>query len=245
MSIWAIADIHASKLDPITGQPTKPMDIFGPFWVDHISRLERAWRDLVAPNDTVILAGDLDWALHLADALPTLERIAAWNGRKILIRGNHDYWWSSSATGKVRKALPEGIALIHNDSARAEGFNIVGAKGSPVPGGIEWDDIDAKLLNRESERLKLSLASRDPELPTICALHYPPCYPGAHVTPYTRQLTESGSSLCVFGHLHGAAALSAPQSSINGVAYRLVAADYLDFRPALIATDGTITHLST
>src|SRR5947209_3129613 len=103
MTIWGIADIHASRIDPETGLPSKPMDVFGPEWRDHFVRLEQAWDQMVEPGDSTIVAGDIDWALHLDEATDTLNRIASWKGHKILIRGNHDYWWSSKTTNRVRK----------------------------------------------------------------------------------------------------------------------------------------------
>src|SRR5437588_12181207 len=115
MSIWAIADIHASRRDPATGTPVKPMDLFGPRWAGHVERLEEAWCRLVAAEDTVIVAGDIDWGLHLDEALETLSRLATLPGRKIMLRGNHDYWWSSKATNRVRRSLSEGTVALHND----------------------------------------------------------------------------------------------------------------------------------
>lgn len=230
MTIWAIADIHASPLDA-SGKPTKPMEVFGPLWEDHVERIEQAWNSLVSDGDTVIVAGDLDWSLHLVDAIGTLQRLAGWTGRKLLLRGNHDYWWSSNATNKVRKVLHDGIDLIHNNAFEVEGFNIVGAKGSPVPGGLEWTEADAKLLNRETGRLKLSLAQRNLGLPTIAALHYPPFYPAYEASPYPQLLEEAGVGLCVYGHLHGESARCGPQGRSGNVEYVLAAVDHTDFRP--------------
>lgn len=240
MSIWAIADIHASRLDPDTRQPEKPMDIFGPGWERHVDRLEAAWQARVQAEDTVIIAGDIDWALRLEDAAETLARISSWTGRKILLRGNHDYWWSSKTTSKVRRQLLDGIELLYNNALQAEGFNICGAKGSPVPGGIDWSDEDAKLLNREVQRLDLSLQVRDPALPSIVALHYPPFHPAHAVSPYREAIEQASAAACVYGHLHGAAGGSGPRGCLNGVEYYLVAGDAVRFAPALIASRGAI-----
>ena len=135
MTVWAVADLHASGPDPLTGRPSKPMDQFGPTWTHHMDRLESAWESMVAPNDTVVIAGDIDWAMRLEEALFTLQRLDRWRGSKLLIRGNHDYWWSSKTTSKVRRAVPASIRLIHNNSVVVEGINVCGSKGSPVPGG--------------------------------------------------------------------------------------------------------------
>ncbi|HZU14936.1 MAG TPA: metallophosphoesterase [Chloroflexota bacterium] len=241
MPIWAIADIHASATEPESGRPVKSMDVFGKEWENHMERLEDAWRRDVAPDDTVIVAGDIDWALHLDDAMETLHRLAGWPGRKILLRGNHDYWWSSKTTGRVRRALPPGIDLLHNNAFEAEGFNIVGTKGSPIPGGIDWSEENAKLLNRETQRLELSLSSRDPSLPTIAALHYPPFYPAYGTSPYREALERAGVSLCVYGHLHGGGG-GGPRGVHGGVEYVLVAGDAVGFRPVQVARDGQIVR---
>lgn len=240
MSIWAIADIHASATEPATGLPIKSMDVFGPQWTNHVDRLERAWQERVSGGDTVIVAGDIDWALHLPDAMETLNRIDSWNGHKILLRGNHDYWWSSKTTNRVRQALPPSITLLHNNSLIAEGMNISGAKGSPVPGGADWTDENAKLLNRETQRLRMSLESRDRRLPIIVALHYPPFYPSHPDGPYADLLSEYAVSVCVYGHLHGRAAGSGPSGLFHGTEFMLVAADAVNFEPQLVASGGQV-----
>jgi predicted phosphohydrolase len=239
MTIWAIADIHASPLDA-SGQAEKPMEVFGGHWRDHVERIEQAWNRSVAARDTVIVAGDLDWSLHLEDAVPTLERVGGWTGRKLLVRGNHDFWWSSGATSKVRRILPPSISLVHNNAVQVEGFNIVGAKGSTIPGSFEWTENDAKLLNRECERLKLSIAEAQPGLPIIAALHYPPFLPPAEGSPFVDILQESPVVLCVYGHLHADRAQAGPHGEYEGIRYVLAAADHTGFRPIPIVRGGAI-----
>ncbi len=239
MTIWGIADIHASPLDE-AGVAEKPMERFGPAWEGHVERIEAAWRSSVQPDDTVIVAGDLDWSLHLEDAIPTLERLRRLPGIKLLVRGNHDYWWSSKATNKVRKVLPPSVHLIHNNVISVDGFAIGGAKGSPVPGGMEWDEQDAKLLNRELERLKLSADARADAAPFVAALHFPPFYPASGPSPYVELLHSVGAVLCVYGHLHGESAHSGPSGTIDGIVYRCVAADYVGFRPVKLVEAGRI-----
>src|SRR5947209_14205448 len=240
MSIWAVADIHASRTDPSTGLPSKPMDIFGPRWENHLERLQEAWRRRIAAADTVIVAGDIDWALHLEDARETLLMLDSLPGRKILLRGNHDYWWSSKTTNRVRSALPPSLAVLHNNSFKADGFNVCGTKGSPVPGGMDWTDQDTKLLNREEHRLRLSLETRDRTLPTVVALHYPPFYRAHDDSPFRTMIEKEGVAAVVYGHLHSDAAGAGPGGRINGVEYRLVAGDALGFAPLEIARDGRL-----
>ncbi len=240
MSIWAIADLHASRLDPTSGIPLKPMDIFGPAWHDHIGRLERNWEELVQVGDSVIIAGDIDWAVHLEEAMDTLNRLDRWKGSKILLRGNHDYWWSSKTTSRVRSMLPPSLSALHNNAIQVEGFNICGTKGSPVPGDIDWTDQQAKLLNREEHRLLLSLQQRDFSLPTIVALHYPPFYLTPGTSSYRDIVDAAGVSCVLYGHLHGAAARSGPRGLYGEISYQLVAGDAVEFRPVLLARDGVL-----
>lgn len=239
MSIWAIADIHASATEPETGRPIKSMDIFGPRWFNHVQRLEESWCSLVQPEDTVIIAGDTDWALHLDDAMETLNRIDGWTGRKILLRGNHDYWWSSKTTNRVRRMLPPTLSLLHNNAFQVEGFSVCGAKGSPVPGGVDWTPENARLLNRETQRLELSLAAAEAGLPVIAALHYPPFYPSQGSSPYKEKLDRNDVVACVYGHLHGGAG-GGPSGRYGKIEYRLVAGDAVGFNPVLIAAEDRI-----
>lgn len=240
MPIWGIADIHASRTDPRTGLPTKPMHVFVEEWQDHVERLERAWNACVAEDDTVVVAGDIDWSLHLHDAMETLMRMDSWKGQKILLRGNHDYWWSSKVTNKVRKQLPPSLRVLHNDAVQVEGINICGTKGSPVPGAIDWTEENAKLLNREIHRLGLSLSLRDVRLPTLVAMHYPPFFPPGPRTEYQEMLERHGVHTCVYGHLHGRAGRSGPRGRHASVAYCLVAADATGFRPVLLGGEGVL-----
>lgn len=240
MMIWGIADIHASRTDPLTGAPEKPMDVFGPRWTNHMERLERAWMGAVAPGDTVIVAGDIDWGLRLHDARETLVRIDRWPGCKILLRGNHDYWWSSKSTSRVRQALPSGMRALHNDAIEVDGFNVCGTKGSPVPGASDWTADDEKLLRREVQRLALSLEARAPHLPTLVALHYPPFYGPEGESPYREAIEAAGVRCVIYGHLHGEAAASGPSGTLRGVDYRLVAGDATGFRPTPIARAGEL-----
>ncbi|MGI8969012.1 MAG: metallophosphoesterase [Chloroflexota bacterium] len=242
MSLWAIADIHASRRDPETGRLSKPMDIFGEQWSDHVSRLAKHWVGAVQPDDTVVVAGDIDWAVYLEDAEETLALLESLPGKKILLRGNHDYWWSSKTTSRVAKALPSSLRLLHNNAIQADGFNICGTKGSPVPGAFDWSEQDAKLLNRETIRLRMSLNARDRALPTVVALHFPPFYRLAGDSAY-RELIEGANVACVvYGHLHGGLGNSSPSGLYGGTRYTLVAGDAVGFRPVLVGARGKLAE---
>jgi predicted phosphohydrolase len=145
-------------------------------------------------------------------------------------------------TNRVRRALPPSLSLLHNNAMQSEGLNICGAKGSPVPGGTDWNEENAKLLNRETQRLVMSLDARDPSLPTITALHYPPFYPSQGGSPYRDALRSHEVAVCVYGHLHGRAAGSGPRGVVDATEYVLVAGDAVNFEPQLVARDGEIVH---
>lgn len=218
------------------------MDIFGDTWHNHVERIEQAWNRSVNSGDTVLIVGDTDWALHLRDAMETLERLDSWTGHKILVRGNHDYWWTSKTTNKVRKSLPPSLRVLHNEALQVDGWNICGAKGCPVPGGIDWTAENAKLLNREQQRLCLSLADRDPALPTILAMHYPPFYPSTGTSSFKDIVDSEAVAHVVYGHLHGRSGGSGPTGTYGNTRYWLVSADSLDFSPALIVTNVSGTQ---
>lgn len=231
MAIFAIADPHLSGANP------KPMDIFGPLWDRHDERFFTHWQETVGPDDTVLLAGDISWALELNDALVDLQAIDRLPGRKILLQGNHDYWWQSLA--KLRALPLSTITFLQNDSVQVEGVSICGTRGWICPGDWHWnDDPDhhAKIYAREVARLGLSLSharSAAPGLPVIAMLHYPPVADVHQPTGFTEALSAGTDVLlCVYGHLHGHGAHSrALNGTLDGVAYRLVAGDALDFTP--------------
>src|SRR5262245_49953192 len=137
MAVFAIGDLHLGfAVD-------KPMDRFGPHWAGHEERIARAWRERVASNDTVLVCGDTSWAMRLDEAAPDLAYVGALPGRKILVRGNHDYWWQSLK--RVRAALPAGVEVLQNDSRLVEGWWVCGARGWSLP-GHDADPADAAIF---------------------------------------------------------------------------------------------------
>ena len=227
MNIFAVADLHLSHARP------KPMDIFGPHWTDHADRLARAWDEIVSEDDVVLCPGDLSWALKLEQAAPDLAWIGDRPGRKILCRGNHDYWWSSLA--KVRRALPPGCTALQNDAADLGEVVVAGARCWNAPGSPEFEPEDEKVYRRELGRLKASLeaaASMANGRPILAAIHYPPFTPNGQATGFSELLEEYGVALCVYGHLHGAEAhATAVEGMVRGIDYRCVACDFTGFRP--------------
>ena len=149
MRVFAIADPHLSKATP------KPMSVFGPNWAGHPELFFEQWRETVADEDLVLVPGDISWAMRLEDALLDLQDVAALPGRKVLLRGNHDYWWP--AIGKLRAALPPGMFALQNDALQVGGVVIAGTRGWTSPGAFDFTEQDRKIYDRELERLKLSL----------------------------------------------------------------------------------------
>ena len=228
MAIFAIGDLH------FPGGQDKPMNVFGSLWKDHVSQIVTHWRQIVAPEDLVLIPGDISWAMHFDQAKDDLSLIAGLPGEKILLRGNHDYWWSS--IGKIRQWLPDGMYALQNDAIRWHDTMICGSRGWIFP--TEQNPLseqDQKIYNRELIRLELSLAQASKQnLPLLVMLHYPPLLKDFLSTGFTEILETYDVSLCCFGHLHDSGIYSAFQGSHNNVAYHLVSSDAIRFTPKLL-----------
>lgn len=209
------------------------MDIFGPHWLNHFERIREDWIARVSEGDVVLLPGDLSWAMHLEEALDDLAQIGALPGQKILLRGNHDYWWNS--IGRVRRALPEGCFAIQNDSLLLNGLLFAGSRGWQIPAAPEEDGEDARIYRRERQRLEMSLASaraRSETAPLIAMMHYPPRTEAAE--GFADILKRYGIETVVYGHLHGAGLAGALRGEVDGIFYHQVSCDGLGFRLARI-----------
>lgn len=229
MAIWAIADLHLSH------DQSKPMDIFGNAWENHAEKIAANWRRNVDEDDLIIVAGDISWAMQLPEALADLGWVAALPGRKLLVRGNHDYWWSSIS--KVRAALPPGLVALQNDHFIFEGWAVCGTRGWLCPGEDGFDEEhDEKIYRRELGRLKLSLDSalKAGQKRIIAALHYPPFNRQGDSSGFTELLERYGVKHCVFGHVHDEGREKLFQGTRGGVTYRFVASDGVDFTPVLV-----------
>ena len=205
------------------------MDIFGSHWQNHFERIREDWLERVSGEDVVLLPGDLSWAMHLEEAQEDLSRIGALPGRKILLRGNHDYWWSS--IGRVRRALPEGCYAIQNDCLFMDGLLFAGSRGWQIPAEPEGDSDDARIYRRERQRLEMSLASaraRSADAPLIALMHYPPRTEA--VEGFSDILKRYGAATVVYGHLHGAGLAGALRGEVDGITYHQVSCDGLGFR---------------
>ncbi len=231
MRLFALADLH------LPGSTDKVMDVFGAHWKDHHLRIFESWTDAVGEDDTVLLPGDLSWAMTLEEALPDLRWTGELPGRKLLLKGNHDYWWTSLA--KMKAVLPESMIPLQNSAVDLGFCTVAGSRGWRTPESPEYsEDEDGRIYLREMHRLRLSLeeASRiHSDGPLVVMMHYPPVVDGAG-TAFAELISAAGADICVYGHLH-----SAPgdwpeelDTQLDGVTYRLVSADRLGFEPLLI-----------
>jgi len=229
VAIFAIGDLHLAHSQP------KPMGIFGEHWTNHVQLLREKWLQVVTEKDLVIIAGDISWAMHLSAALPDLNWLARLPGTKIMIRGNHDYWWSS--IGKVRSKLPSSVYALQNDHFTWEEWTICGTRGWICPGDEGFDnEQDQKIYLREVERLRLSLksAAGTEAEKIICVLHFPPFNRINQPSAFSDLLEASAVNKCVFGHIHDSGRDQIFQGVRGGVEYLFVAADGLQFRPKLV-----------
>ncbi|MDR1572630.1 MAG: metallophosphoesterase [Clostridiales Family XIII bacterium] len=227
MSIFAIGDLHLSF-----SSGEKNMDVFGGEWVGHAERIESDWRRQVSEGDTVIVAGDISWALKQRDAEIDLMWIASLPGRKVLIKGNHDLWWSSA--GRLNRLDPS-LYFLQNTCYEAEGVAICGSRGWACPDGDGYGCTahDAKIYARELFRLELSLkAAEDAGLSTkLAVLHFPPTNDSHEASGFTELMRAYGVKKAVYGHLHGDERhRKGLRGEYMGTEYILVSLDYLRCR---------------
>lgn len=227
MALYAIGDLHLCL-----GAP-KPMDIFGGAWVGYMDKLKEGF-SVVGPEDTTILMGDLSWALDLQDAKADFAWINEIPGRKIILKGNHDYWWSTvkKFDGFCQENGFEDFHILHNNHFEYEGIAICGTRG--------WffeeersGQHDEKVFKRELLRLEASLQSAG-VLPKMVFLHYPPRYKGYECQEILDLLKRYEVRNCYYGHLHGASHGLAQEGMWDGVTFRLLSADRLNFKPYCI-----------
>lgn len=229
MALYAIGDLHLSL------GADKPMDIFGGAWVGYMHKL-RQGLSVIGPEDTTVLLGDLSWALDLENAKADFAFINEIPGRKIILKGNHDYWWSTAS--KFYKFCEangfENMEILHNNHFEYEGLAICGTRG--------WffeeersGQHDEKVFKRELLRLETSLKSAG-EKPKAVFLHYPPKYKGYECPEILALLQKYEVRQCFYGHLHGPSHGLAMEGLWNGVDFKLVAADRLDFKPYRVIT---------
>ncbi len=228
MALFAIADLHLSM------GTDKPMDIFKG-WQDYSGRLERNWRNLVSDNDTVVVAGDISWAMKLEECYEDFKFLNSLPGEKILLKGNHDYWWATKR--KIDDFIVSNgfdtIKILFNNSFTVDGITICGSRGWYYDADTQ---ADIKVINREVGRLKLSLDSAPvKDNPPVVFLHYPPVYNDLECTEIMDTLISYGIKECYYGHLHGAHThKNAVVGMYKDINMHLISTDYVDFTPVLV-----------
>ena len=226
MKIFAISDLHLSVNNP------KPMDIFGPTWVGYLDKIFAEWKEKVGEDDLVLLAGDFSWAMKLEDTAPDFALLENLPGKKIIIRGNHDYWWKSISA--VRAVLPKDFYAIQNDAYKFGSYIICGTRLWNLPDEKKkQSEADEKIYKRELIRLELTLQNAkkiqtgDEEI--ICMLHYPPYTFKEEDNEVTALLEKYGVSKVVYGHIHAYCKQNLVLEK-NGVKYFLTSCDIVGNR---------------
>lgn len=227
MALYAMGDLHLSL------SSNKPMDVFGDGWKDYVQRIETAFAQL-NDDDVTVLCGDLSWGMSLEESLEDFRFIDALPGKKILLKGNHDYWWNTAS--KMQKFFAEHdlhtMEILHNNCLSYGDKAICGTRGW----FYELDNPGShneKMLLREAGRLETSLKLAG-EKEKLCFLHYPPLYQGYQCPEILKLLQEYQVKVCCYGHLHGASHRRAIEGERYGTEFSLVAADYLRFIPKKI-----------
>lgn len=233
MSIYAIGDLHLSFDD------TKPMNVFGRAWDGHFEKISEDWRAKATENDIVLIPGDISWAMKLPDALKDLSRLKDLPGKKIFIRGNHDYWWNGIT--KLRDSAPDSsFYFLQTDAVKIGKHIFVGSRGWTCPGSPDFSAEDEKLFAREAERFRLALdcgkALREEGDELIVLIHYPPFSLRSPDTDFTRLFEAYGVKKVVFGHLHGGSYFPL-KTEKNGITYYLTSCDKANFRLTEIEKD--------
>lgn len=235
MKVFAISDPHLSFT------ADKPMSIFGDVWENHWDRIEADWRAKVTEEDIVLLAGDISWGMTLEEARKDLDAIGALPGKKVYIRGNHDYWWNGIS--KIRAALPAGSYCIQNDAMRFGSVVICGTRGWTVPEiGTSLSADDEKILKREALRMEMSLKCAE-KLRTdgdmlIAMCHFPPFDSRYSPSVFTELFNRYSVDKVVYGHLHGSRSRAELYVNRGDIEYYLTSCDKLGNSLALVADIG-------
>lgn len=229
MALYAIGDTHLSL------SSGKPMDVFGGGWTGYVEKLKEGFSQ-IRPEDTVVLCGDLSWAMGLEEAREDFAFLNALPGKKLLMKGNHDYWWNTAA--KMERFFQENgfttFQLLHNNCHFYGDIALCGTRGWFYEEDREGHGT--KIFNRELIRLEASLKAGG-EKEKFCFLHYPPLYQGYRCQEIIDLMERYGVTRCYYGHLHGGSHRLAASGKHGGIEYHLVSADYLGFRPEKLVED--------
>ena len=230
MALYTIADLHLSL------GADKPMDVFRG-WENYVERLEKNWRALVTPEDTVVIAGDISWGMRLEETEKDFAFLNGLPGRKLILKGNHDYWWStrSKIDAFFKEKGFDTLEIVFNSAVRVGDITVCGTRGWLY--NAETAE-DRKIVARENGRLIASLKAAQTLGGTpVVFLHYPPVYDTAECTALLDTMLEYGIKDCYFGHIHGDhAAKRAPVGEYRGIRMHLISCDYIRFMPKLVRT---------
>lgn len=225
MKVFAISDLHLS------GKCDKPMDIFGAGWEGHLDKIKADWNDKVSDEDVVLLCGDTSWGTTLDEGVFDLCRLSDLKGRKVFIRGNHDYWWNGIT--KLRRAAPDDtFYFLQNDCIKFGNVVICGSRGWSCPGSADYTEHDEKLYLREAERFRLGFRQvqtvREEGDVLLAMIHYPPMGLRLQPTLFTQLFEENKVDKVIFGHIHGEAYF--PFRTVRGgIEYILTSCDKVGF----------------
>lgn len=230
MALYAIADLHLPLgID-------KPMDIFGKAWENYVERLGDNWQSNIKDTDIVVLPGDFSWATYLEQSTKDFEFLHKLNGRKILSKGNHDYWWTTM--NKMREFTAKNgfddIDFLQNNSFVYEGIGICGTRGWIHPAWDNFGGEDRKIFDREVLRLELSLKHAGDLSEIYVFTHYPPMSTALESNAFTDMMKQYPVTKCIYGHLHSASHRNAVNGVVDGIEYKLVSGDYVGFNPVKI-----------
>lgn len=235
MAIYAIGDLH------LAFNENKPMDIFGENWKDHEKKIADNWKKTINDEDLVVLPGDFSWAMNIKNTIDDFKYLNDLPGKKILTKGNHDYWWTTlkSMNNFLAEQKIKNISFILNNAIEYDKYIIIGTRGWP----FENSEKGYKMLKRELARLENSIAYAktyfDNKKEIICALHYPPItklmLDNNIKSDYLEILKKYSINKCIYGHLHGQSHIDAVEGMIEGIELKLVSCDYLNFMPIIIA----------
>ncbi len=225
--IWAIGDLHLDH------KKEKPMCIFGKKWENHEEKIFSSWERLVAEEDLVLVVGDISWALKLEEGEIDLRRLDELPGKKYLIKGNHDYWWSSM--NKLNGLNLNTIEFLHNTGAVDGKVAFCGSRGWTDIDATSFDEQDEKIYKRELNRLQLSIDDMEKKAKgetiekKIALLHYPPFNAKGEPNDFAELMVSAGIDICIYGHLHSFGHKFIVEGNIDGIEYYCVSSDYIDF----------------
>ena len=227
MALYAISDLHLAL------STDKHMDIFGSNWINHDEKIKNNWIEKITEDDTVLIAGDISWSMKHDESKKDLDWIDSLPGKKIISKGNHDYWWSSISK---LNAMYDNTKFLQNNFYEYDDYAICGTRGWIDPSSDKFNTKDAKIHAREQIRLRLSLdsAKNAGYNKVIVMIHYPPFGNENEETEFMKIFQEYKVEKVIYGHLHGPANVKAIEGNINGVEYIMTSCDFIDFNPIKI-----------